>query len=173
MSQKVSIESLENEIKHLESIIQNRDERIKRGEVDEDDCFISMKVNSDGIKAANMKINIIKGGGTAWFDWYKDMNGVPCTDANWVQTKYGLSLCVNFADGRTVWTTATTEKGLAKKGLVKVEALFPAWVKSYSHERGLLGVFNSSVGIYRAELNRATGEYHPEPYEIRELETQK
>lgn len=121
---------------------------------------------ADGIRRAEMEIEIIKNGGTAWFDWYTDLNGEVCTDARWVNTKYGTSLVVNFADGRTIWTSATTEKGLARKGLKQICARFPVWVKSFCNGSGLLGVFNSSVGQYRAELNRATGEYHPEPYEI-------
>lgn len=171
MNKKVTIESLEAEIARINKVIDSRNERIVNGETDEDDCFISIRVNENAIKEANLQIDIIKNGGTSWFDWYTDMNNVPCVDARWVDTKFGGSMVVNFADGRTVWTTAQTEKGLAKKGLKKVEARFPVWTKTYCHGSGMLGVFNSSVGTYRAELNRATGEYHPEPYEIRPLIT--
>ena len=165
-SKIVTIESLKADIARYQQCLDNRNERIARGETDEDDCFISIKVETDGIRAAEMKIKIIEAGGTDWFDWYTDLDGVVCSDAHWVNTKYGYSLVVNFADGRTIWTSATTEKGLARRGLKKISARFPVWVKSFCNGSGMLGVFNSSVGKYRAELNRATGEYHPEPYEI-------
>jgi hypothetical protein len=165
-SKIVTIESLKADIARYQKSLDERNERINRWETDEDDCFISIKVETDGIKAAEMKIKIIENGGTQWFDWYTDLNGVVCEDARWVQTKYGYSLVVNFADGRTIWTTATTEKGLARKGLKKISARFPVWVKSFCNGSGLCGVYCSTVGTYRAELNRATGEYHPEPYEI-------
>ena len=163
----VSIESLEAKIARYREMIENRQRRINAGETDEDDCFISMKVEADGIETAQMEIDIIKNGGTGWFEWFTDLNGTPCTDANYVLTKFGYSWVVNFADGRTIWSSAQTAKGLARKGLIKVMGKFPAWVKSFCNGSGLCGVLCSTVGTYRAELNRATGEYHPEPYEIK------
>ena len=86
MNKIVKIADLEAQIARTQAVMDERNERIAKGETDEDDCFISIKVNSDAIKEANMQIAIIKQGGTAWFDWYMDMDGNPCTDARWVET---------------------------------------------------------------------------------------
>lgn len=171
MSNIVTIEALEKRMAIMQEAIERRNIRIERGETDEDDCFMSIKVEGVTIEECKQKINILKEGGVAWFDWYTDTEGVPCESARWVQTKFGRSLVVDFADGRTIWTTALTEKGLAKKGLVKVEGLFPAWVRVEANGSGMVGAFLAYPRKYRANLNRATGEYHPEPYAIRQKPT--
>ena len=61
-------------------------------------------------------------------------------------------------DGRVVWTTALTEKGLAKKGLKKVWCLRPAWFAFKSSSSGMLGVYSGSYVLFPSDYNYATGE---------------
>ena len=163
------IERLEKEIVTLQEAMNRRAERIANWETDEDDCFISERCESRGIKLAKDKIDLIKDGGCAWFTEYATLDGT-IVKARWCNTKYGSSLRVEMPDGKVVWTTAITAKGLAKKGLKKVECKRPAWFAFSSPYSGMLGVYAGSYELFPSDINYATRENADvEPIEVRNV----
>ena len=163
------IAQLEAEIVRMQESIDNRYDRIERGLTDMDDCFISQKVESEGIATNRQMIDLIKNGGTAWFLDYATLDG-QLVDAMWCNTKYGWKLRVKMPDGDVIWTASDTAKGLAKRGLKKVEVLCAAWFKYSSPCGGMAGVYAGSYQLCRSEFNYATGETVTEPLAIRECE---
>ena len=163
------ITKLENEITILQAAIDRRAERIANWETDEDDCFISERVESRGIQVAKDKIQLIKDGGCAWFTEYATLDGT-VVKARWCDTKYGYSLRAEMPDGSVVWTTAHTAKGLAKKGLKKVECKRPAWYAYKTPYSGMIGVYAGSYELFPSNFNYATGEDATvEPLEVRDI----
>lgn len=164
------IKELEDEITLMQKAIDGRYERIQNGWTDMDDCFLSQKCEERGIRNNRDKIDLIKRGGCEWFVEYATLDGT-LVDAHWCNTKFGSSLRVRMPDGSVVWTTAGTKKGLAKKGLKKVNCLRPAWYKFHSSGSGLCGVFSGSYVTFPSEVNYATGEpAADEPIEVSEYD---
>lgn len=162
------IKELEVEIEADKKAINNRIERINNGETDWDDCFISQRCEERGINVNKDKIALIRDGGCAWFCEYATLDG-ELVKARWCNTKYGTSLRAEMPDGSVVWTSATTAKGLAKKGLKMVECLRPAWFAFKSSNSGMLGVYTGSYVLFPSDVNYATGEVaSDDPIEIRD-----
>lgn len=164
------IKELEKDIERTQEVMRNRQERIDNWQTDEDDCFISMRVDSRGLQLAKDKIALIKDGGTAWFREYATLDG-QLVDAHWCNTRYGTSLRVVMPDGSVIWTTSCTKKGLAKRGLKLVECKRAAWFAFHSSNRGMLGVYTGSYVLFPSDVNYATGEpAESDPLEIRDAE---
>ena len=163
------IKKLENEIKTLQEAINRREERIANWETDEDDCFISQRCEERGITVAKQKIDLINDGGCAWFSEYATLDGT-LVKANWCHTKYGYSLRAEMPNGEVVWTTANTAKGLAKKGLKRVECKRPAWYAYKTPYSGMLGVYSGSYELFPSDYNYATGkDADTKPIEIKDI----
>jgi hypothetical protein len=162
------IKELQDEIVLLKESISNRFDRINMGWTDMDDCFLSQRCEERGITNAEQKIALIKNGGCMWFSEYATLDG-KLVNAHWCKTKYGYKLRAVMPDGSVVWTSADTAKGLAKKGLKRVECLRPAWYKFSSGASGLLGVYSGTYVPYPSDINYATGEpASSEPIEMRD-----
>lgn len=162
------IKALEKENECMKRAIKDRIDRINNEETDWDDCFISQRCESRGIDTNNEKIALIKDGGCAWFTEYATLDGV-LVKARWCDTKFGSSLRAEMPDGSVVWTTALTDKGLARKGLKRVSCLRPAWFAFKSSAKGMLGVYTGSYVLFPSDYNYATGEAASnEPIEIKE-----
>lgn len=166
---KELVEQLQGEIERLQVSISNRYDRIDAGWTDMDDCFISQRCEERGISNNMQKINLINNGGCLWFTEYATLDN-KLVDAHWCKTQYGYSLRAKMPDGRVVWTTASTAKGLAKKGLKKVECKRPAWYKFSCSHGGMLGVYTGDYVPFPSDVNYATGEpAGNEPVEIRDI----
>lgn len=166
---KELVEQLEAEIQRMQESISNRYDRIEAGWTDMDDCFISQRCEERGISNNREKINLINNGGCLWFPEYATLDN-QLVDAYWCKTQYGYSLRAKMPDGRVVWTTASTAKGLAKKGLKKVECKRPAWYKFSSSNSGMLGVYTGDYVPFPSDVNYATGEQASDmPIEIRDV----
>ena len=163
------VAQLDEEITRMQNAMVNRMERINAGMTDIDDCFLSDRREERGIANNQDKIDLINNGGCMWFTEYATLDGT-LVDARWCNTKFGSSLRVKMPNGDVVWTTATTDKGLAKKGLKRVECKRPAWFKfSSGGASGLLGVYTGSYVPFPSDVNYATGEAATsEPIEVRE-----
>jgi hypothetical protein len=134
-----------------------------------DDCFISERCETRGIQVAKDKIQLIKDGGCAWFTEYATLDGT-IVKANWCNTMYGYSLRVEMPNGEVVWTTAKTAKGLAKKGIKRVECKRPAWYAYKTPYSGMMGVYTGSYELFPSNVNYATGEdAKVEPLEVRDV----
>lgn len=163
------IHDLERDIEMHTNAIRNRFDRIDAGMTDMDDCFVSQRCDERGINVAKDKIRLIKDGGCAWFVEYSTLDGTP-VNAKWCNTRFGTSLRAEMPDGSVVWTTATTQKGLARKGLKMIECKRPAWYTFRSSASGMLGVYGGSYVLFPSDINYATGEDATvEPIEIREV----
>jgi len=165
---KELVEQLQTEIDRLKESISNRYDRIDAGWTDMDDCFISQRCEERGIRNNEEKINLINNGGCLWFAEYATLDN-QLVNAHWCNTQYGYSLRAEMPDGKVVWTTAHTQKGLAKKGLKQVECKRPAWYKFSSSHGGMLGVYTGDYVPFPSDINYATGEpASSEPIEIRD-----
>lgn len=151
------IEKLQKNIESTQAVIDRRWERINNWETDEDDCFISMRVDDRALQLYKDKIQLIKDGGTAWFTEYATLDG-QLVNAKWCNTKFGSSLRVVMPDGQVIWTTSCTKKGLAKRGLKLVRCRRPAWYAFHSPYKGMLGVYSGSYDLFPSDVNYATGE---------------
>ena len=164
------IEVLERENENMKKAMDRRFDHVSNCDFDWDDCFVSQRFDERGIRTNNDKIKLIKDGGCAWFQEYATLEG-KLVDARWINTKFGYSLRVNMPDGSTVWTTANTAKGLAKKGLKKVECKRPAWYCFRSNGSGMMGAYTGEYVLFPSDINYATGEAaSDEPLEIRDVE---
>lgn len=164
------IAQLEEEIRATERAQANRRERINNWETDEDDCFISMRVDSRSIGVNRDKIALIKKGGCEWFVEYATLDG-HLINAHWCNTRFGTSLRAEMPNGEVVWTRANTQSGLAKKGIKKVLCLRPAWFCFRASGSGMLGVYTGSYVLFPSDVNYATGEdAGSDPIEIRDAE---
>lgn len=167
---KELIEQLERENERNREAISNRIDRILDGSTDWDDCFISQRCEERGISNNEAKIALIKDGGCAWFREYATLDGT-LVEAHWCNTKYGYTLRAQMPDGKVVWTSASTKKGLEKKGLKMVECKRPAWYKFSSGNSGMLGVYTGSYVLFPSDVNYATGEAaEDDPVEIRDIQ---
>lgn len=164
------IEALEKDIELTQKSIANRFERVNEGITDWDDCFVSHRCDERSLNLNRDKIDLIKDGGCAWFTEYATLDG-QLVEARWCNTRFGTSLRAVMPNGEVVWTTATTAKGLAKKGLKMVECKRPAWFAFHSSNSGMLGVYTGSYVLFPSDVNYATGEAaSAEPIEIRDAE---
>ena len=161
------INELREEIRRLSEAQTRRQERINRWETDEDDCFISDRVEERGIRLANRKIALIEKGGCEWFQEYATVSG-QLVNAKWCNTRYGSSLRIRMPDGSVAWCSGG-EKALKNKGLKKVLCLRPAWFAFRSPYNGLLGAYSGDYELFPSDWNYATGEQaSDDPIEIKE-----
>lgn len=160
------IKKLEKDMSYTKRAMENRQERINNWQTDEDDCFISIRCDERQMQLCKDKIKLIEDGGCSWFREYATLDG-KIVNARWCNTRFGLSLRVEMPDGNVIWTTATTKKGLAKKGLKEVLCKRPAWFCFKTPYKGMLGVYSGSYELFPSDVNYATGEDAPvEPIEI-------
>ena len=166
------IKSLENEKARIQKNQLDRSQRIANWETDEDDCFISIRCDERASHLCDDKIRLIKDGGCHWFVEYQSTAGVHELKHCWFENKFGgYSLRVELVDGTVIYTSADTEKGLAKKGLKKVLALRPAWYAFHSSQRGMMGVYSGEYVLFPSDVNYATGENAPlAPLEVKPFE---
>ena len=151
------IEQLKSENELMRQNIENRYSRIDAGLTDIDDCFISQRCEERGISINREKIALIENGGCDWFLEYATLDGT-LVNAKWCDTRYGYKLRAEMPDGKIVWTTADTKKGLAKKGLKKVRCYRPAWFVFRSSGAGMLGAYSGTYVPFPSDVNYATGE---------------
>ena len=68
------IRELEAEIERYENQMSRRWDRINNGETDQEDCFVSMRVEERGRDLARDKIKLIQNGGFDWFVEYATLD---------------------------------------------------------------------------------------------------
>lgn len=138
--------------KTLQEAIKRRAERISRWETDEDDCFISQRIEEAGINECNLQLAILEGDGCMDYEAIFDQDGneVYC---KWVNTRYGYKIVGNGV-------FANSEKALLKKtGWSKKMIKVPVWTKYRAGGSGLLGAYTGSCELVRWHTNMKTGEY--------------
>ena len=138
----------------LMDAIARREERIARWETDEDDCFLSQRVEEQGILECNMQLKILDTDGTEEWDVIVDENGDEVR-THWFMNKWGKDTIV----GNGVF--ASSEAALLKKtGWKKVTIRVPVWTQFRAGAGGgMCGVYNGSYSVVRWHTNMVTGEY--------------
>lgn len=139
----VTIEMLNEERERVLDVIRDRERRIAECEVEPADCFMSARADSDHLRRIEMQKQILENDGFAWFTEFATLDNQLCS-SKLCNTKYGMTNRVEMPDGEIVWTSARTEKGLAKHNLKMVRVKRVAWV-DYD-------------GLFPAKINRVTGE---------------
>lgn len=130
-----------------------REERISNCETDYDDCFISIHIEQDGIRACNMQIKILDGDGMMDYNTVVDENGNEVR-VHFFTNKWGKESVV----GNGVF--ASSFKALLKKtGWVEKTIRVPAWTKFCTNGSGMSGVMSGSTEVVRWHTNMKTGEY--------------
>lgn len=144
-------------------VMADRARRIADCEVEATDCALSIMADRETLSLCERQMEILDAGGFAWLPDYRTLDGEEVEWA-WVDTRYGRKLVVDMPDGSTVWTTACTAKGLAKRGIKRVRALVPAWARLRSNGSSIAS--GCYVETYPAQLNRATGVYSERPQAV-------
>lgn len=139
--------------KRMQDAIDRRAERIARWETDEDDCFISQKVEEDAIRECNLQLAILDGDGMQDWDVVLDENGkevrVTCFTNKWGRDCYV---------GNGIF--ASSMKALLQKtGWRKAEIRVPVWTKFIANGSGMMGVYCGQTEVVRWHTNMKTGEY--------------
>ena len=156
MATIITAEEIKRSIERVRENQRSRAERIANCEVEDTDCYMSIMSDRAALDVYERQLEILEDGGYAWFDEYATLDG-ELVDARWVETRYGVKLVADMPNGETVWTTATTDKGLAKRGLRKVRVKRAAWADFGGGQW---------AKVYAAKWNRATGEEVEGPVEI-------
>lgn len=144
---------IEAEKQRYISAIEDRQRRINNWETDEDDCFMSQRVEERGIHECDMKLEILQGDGTMPFEAVVDQEGNE-VGVRWVHTRFGGAYV-----GRGIF--ASSKKALCKKtGWHTEEIRVPVWIKlDAGGTKGLYGAYIASPERVRWHTNMVTGEY--------------
>lgn len=134
-----------------------REERIANFETDYDDCFISIHVEQDAVRACEMQLKILDGDGLMDYQAIIDENGNEVR-IHFFTNKWGGDSVV----GNGVF--ASSIKALLKKTGWKEQTIrVPAWTKFCTSGTGMCGVMSGSTEIVRWHTNMVTGEYFGYP----------
>lgn len=152
------IESLKQEIARIQETINERFERIGRGETDMDDCFVSDKMNQLNIQLAKTKIEILEKGGTRMFSCLRDLETDEIVSTKLRHGQYGFYWIIDndYQDKFGTYVgDAKRESTFTKKGLKRSEYESPVWATTQANGSGMMGAYNSSVTLYPSKKNYA------------------
>lgn len=147
-------EEIKKEIEHTEAIQKRRDERIANWETDEDDCFLSIRVEEQSLDKCRKQLAILETDGLMDFETIVDENGKEVY-VHEFRNKWGGWSVV----GRGIF--ASSKEALLKKtGWQKKVIRVPVWVKFIGGAGGgLCSVYSGSYQRVRWHTNMVTGEY--------------
>ena len=143
--------------KHRQCLVDaqdRRDERIGAGWTDEDDCFLSIRVEQQGIRECDMQLEILKGDGLMDVDAIFDENGkevgVHSFPNKWGRISYvGHGIFASSIDAL-----------LKKTGWINKTIRVPVWTKFCAGSGGgMCAVYTGTIRYVRWHTNMVTGEY--------------
>ena len=145
---------IEAEKQRTLEIMREREERINNFETDEDDCFMSIRVNSQNLDRCNLELGILNTDGLMDYDAIVDENGeevaVHCFVNKWHKTSYVA---------RGVFASSIKAL-LAKTGWTQKTIRVPVWVKFVGGSGGgMCSVYTGRYTCVRWHTNMVTGEY--------------
>lgn len=145
--------SLERDRERILATMQERNERIARWETDEDDCFMSMRVEQQALANISKQLAILSGDGCAEREVVVDENGEEVSVHMFANRWGGTSYVA-----RGVF--ASSEKALLKKtGWTLKTIRVPVWTKFTAGGSGMYGAYAGSYEVVRWHTNMVTGEY--------------
>lgn len=134
--------------------MKRRDERIDRWETDEDDCFLSIRVEEQAITECDMRLEILKGDGLMDFVAVIDENGKEVNVHSFRNRWGGYSVVGNGVFASSV------DALLKKTGWTKQTIRVPVWTKFVGGSGGgMCAVYTGSIKRVRWHTNMVTGEY--------------
>ena len=146
-------EQIRKSIENRKQIIADRNRRISNWETDEDDCFMSIKLDDEFLCEAEKQLKILATDGTQPFSVIVDNEG-NVVRTHWFTNKWGGNTIV----GNGVF--ASSVKALLKKtGWHEETRNYPVWTKFVPNGTGLCGVYGGSYQTVRWHTNMVTGEY--------------
>lgn len=136
-----------------QAAIDDRADRIGRWETDEDDCFMSQRIDERSIRECNMQLEILDTDGTM------EIGAIIDADGNEVRVhhftnKWGRDSVV----GRGVFASSVNAL-LKKTGWTRKTIRVPVWTKFCSPTGGMMGVYCGDYEKVRWHTNMVTGEY--------------
>ena len=145
--------SILDSIARTQEVMADRAARIAAWETDEDDCFLSARVDANSLNEYKAQLDILDNGGVYDWDCYFDKDGKEVS-VRWVNTRYGAKVVANGVFANSI-------KALLKKtGLVEKTVKVPVWTKfAAGCGRGMEAVYSGSYQVVRWHTNMATGEY--------------
>ena len=145
--------SILSSIAHTEEVQRRRDERIAEGWTDEDDCFMSIRVEEQALANYRMQLEILDGDGLMDYEAIFDENDKEVSIHEFRNKWGGWSVVGNGI-------FASSEKALLKKtGWTKKTISVPVWTKFVTYGSGLYGAYTGSYEKVRWHTNMVTGEY--------------
>ena len=144
---------IEADIEYTREIQRRRDERIANWETDEDDCFVSIRVEEQSIANGKLQLEILATDGLMDFNAVIDENGKEVRIHEFRNKWGGWSVVGNGI-------FASSKKALLKKtGWQEKVIRVPVWTKFVTHGSGLYGAYTGSYEKVRWHTNMVTGEY--------------
>lgn len=146
-------EVIQNNIEHTLQIQARRDQRIADGWTDEDDCFMSIRVEQQSLQNYRMQLEILDTDGLMDFNTIVDDNGNEVRVHEFRNKWGGWSVVGNgvFASSKSAL--------LKKTGWQEKVIRVPVWTKFITHGTGLYGAYTGSYEKVRWHTNMVTGEY--------------
>ncbi len=150
-------DSIRASLAHTREVMARRDERIANWETDEDDCFLSIRVEQNAISEYQKQLHILEGDGFGEWRIFVDAEGIEHR-IGWFRNKWGGDSYITTVNGQKFF--ASSEKALCKKaGLTEKIVKVPVWTKFCTNGSGLCGVYSGSYEVVRWHTNMVTGEY--------------
>lgn len=146
-------ESIKRSIENIKRCQEDRARRIANWETDEDDCFMSMRVEEHALSEYNKQLRILETDGLGEFEVIVDQAG-NVVRTHWFENKWRKWTIV----GNGVFASSL-EALLKKTGWHKEYRRYPIWTRFVSGGRGLYGVYTGSYQTCRWHTNMVTGEY--------------
>ena len=147
---------------HTLSVMKERDNRIANWQTDEDDCFVSIRMDEHALSEYSKQLRILDGDGMMDFEAVIDESGNEVR-VRWANTRYGTK-CIAWSktDKKDIW--AASIKALCKKTGWHVTMIrVPVWTKFVPNGGGLYGAYCGSYEEVRWHTNMVTGEYFGYP----------
>lgn len=146
-------ESIRRSIQRIHETQERRNERIANWETDEDDCFMSIRVEEHALSEYYKQLRILETDGMDDFEVVVDQFG-HVVRTHWFTNKWGKPTIV----GNGVF--ASSKEALLKKTGWHLETRrYPIWTRFESNGGGLYGVYTGSYQYCRWHTNMVTGEY--------------
>lgn len=147
-------ERIEQEIKDVENLQKDRNGRISSFKTDEEDCFLSARIDEQELAKLKKQLAILNTDGCMDWEAIVDENGNEI-NVHWFKNKWGSYSIV----GRGVF--ASSEQALLKKtGWTKKIIRVPVWVDFVcGNGDGICSAYTGSYKYVRWHTNMVTGEY--------------
>ena len=143
---------LANDRQRVLGIMAERNGRINEGLTDDNDCFMSIKMDKHQLREIEMQMEILAGDGLYEVKALFDEDGDEVA-MRWVNTRYGTRVVADGVFAKTV--EALVEKTGYELRTIKA----PCWTKFMSSGTGLCGAYTGYYVKTRWHTNMTTGEY--------------